>query len=129
MVRQGDESEEEETYSYIDELVMASKDNADIFGADVEKNNATDGIDNAVIFEPAAENNDTVSSVLQVDEELVAAAENNDAAPDVPAMPAALEVDVVSVAVNEVSCIDNMLCHQKMAAENLFYTFCSLIHL
>ena len=80
MVRQGDESEEEETYSYIDELVMASKDNADIFGADVEKNNATDGIDNAVIFEPAAENNDDVSSALQVDEVLVAAAENNDTA-------------------------------------------------
>ncbi len=33
-VRQGDKSDEEETYSYMDELVMAIKDNTDIFGTE-----------------------------------------------------------------------------------------------
>ena len=60
-------------------------------------NEATDGIDNAVIFGIAAENNDTGPAVLQVDEELVAAAENNDA------VPAALEVDEESVAFNQIN--------------------------
>jgi hypothetical protein len=69
-----------------------------IFGPEAENDDATHGIDNTLIFEPAAENNDAVSSSLQVDEVLVAAAENNDTA-------LALDVHVESVAVSEVSCI------------------------
>ena len=51
-VRQGEESEEEETYSFMDELVMASEDNADIFGEEAGtvgeeegRDDTTDGVD------------------------------------------------------------------------------------
>ena len=60
MGRHGDESDQEETYSYMDELVMASEDNADIFGPDAVNDNATDSIKNTVMFKPAAEDYDAV---------------------------------------------------------------------
>ena len=77
-VRGGEESDEEETYSYMDELVMASEDNADIFGAEAQDNaeaqddeaangGVESGVQDAIIFEPADV------------EELLTGGENNDA--------------------------------------------------
>jgi hypothetical protein len=48
-VRQGDESDEEETFSYMDELVMVSEDNADMFGPEAVNDDTIDGMENAFI--------------------------------------------------------------------------------
>ncbi len=58
----------------MDELMMTSKDNADIFGPEAENDDATDGMENAVM---SAENIDAVSSTLEIDEELVMVAAEN----------------------------------------------------
>ena len=68
-VRQGDESDEEETHSYMDELVMVSKDNANIFGPEAVNEDAIDNMENAFICEPMAESNDAVYSALEIDED------------------------------------------------------------
>ena len=77
LVRQGDESDEEETFSYMDELVMATEDSADIFGTEDENNEATEEINNAIIFGTEAENNDDRPAALVVNEKSVVVNEVN----------------------------------------------------